>query len=98
MLRQIIRIALTTLLLAGLSCSSVFAEQTRTDSETATTEPTRRVRRLFRHVAGANLPVRRDNPASVQRWHPKYYYGLHYREFHRLANPTGSYPMRGTAW
>ncbi len=39
------------------------------------------------------------NPyVDVRYWYPRYYGGLHYREFHRFGYPTGDYPIRGTAW
>lgn len=44
-----------------------------------------------------------DNPiynpyTDMRYWYPKYYGGIHYRDFHRQAYPTGDFPIRGTAW
>ncbi len=102
MLRQMIRVSVVASILAATSLTAGAADSAPPHSH-AHAHP-RRAGRLWRAVFPYGLVTpHAANPyanpyVDVGYWYPKYYGGLHYREFHRFGYPTGDYPIRGTAW
>ena len=88
MSRQFLRVLCLSLILSIAGLSSLQADRPR------------KTRPLFRYGFRTSRPADPyANPyTDVRYWYPKYYWGIHYREFHRVGYPTGDYPIRGTAW
>lgn len=106
MLRYMIRVSVVASLLAATSFTAGAADSAppRSHLHSHSHAHPRRAGRLWRAVFPYGLVTpHAANPyanpyVDVGYWYPKYYGGLHYREFHRFGYPTGDYPIRGTAW